>query len=83
MYIACIYNGYSMYTAFLHHICYLLSVCITHFCMWCSTSAVQCSTPLLELNCITDAGHGISEMLLHTAHSQPPFCSTCSYPPCH
>jgi hypothetical protein len=30
--------------------------------MWYSTSAVQCSTLLLELQCITDAGQGISEM---------------------
>ena len=31
-----------------------------HVWMWCSTSAVQCSTLLLELQCITDAGHFIS-----------------------
>jgi len=30
--------------------------------MWYSTSAVQCSTLLLELQCITYAGQGISEM---------------------
>ncbi len=43
--------------------------------------AVQCSTLLLELQCITEAGQGRAGMLQHTASSQPSFAALAAISP--